>query len=43
VGALLVELGRIEPAHVVRFEDVRVEHAVMLLGNPRRSAGVGRA
>ncbi len=26
VGALLVELGRIEPAHVVRLEGSRVEH-----------------
>ena len=40
VGALLVELRRVEPAHVVRLEDRRVEHAPML--RPGASANLLR-
>ena len=39
VGALLVELGGVEPAHVVRLEDLRVEHA--LDSTDRRGCGTG--
>ena len=34
-GALLVELRRVDPAHVVRLEDLRIEHGPML-GERRR-------
>src|SRR4051794_28035143 len=30
VGALLVEVGGVDPAHVVRLEDLRLEHGPML-------------
>jgi hypothetical protein len=39
VGAVLVELGRVDSADVVRLEDTRVEHAVML-GNSAHRRGV---
>ena len=37
VGALLVELGRVDAAHVVRLEDLGIEHGPILAGCQLRS------